>query len=161
LTREAIARIDPLLAFFDVRTMLQLTDRSLQLRRTVLTLAFAFAVAALFLSAIGVYGVLDYVVSQRKREFGIRLSLGCTTQQLFKMLLKDGMRLVGAGLAIGLFGVWPLRKIIEGQLFGVRSADPVIVGAILVILAGIAAVACVLPARRACKVDPSIVLNQE
>ena len=116
---------------------------------------------ALFLAALGVYGVLAYVVSQRSRELGIRLALGARPQELFTMVVRQGMRPVIAGAAIGLAVAFGVTTLIESLLFGIRAADPATYGVVLPTLAAVALGACALPALRATRVDPLIAIREE
>ena len=124
-------------------------------------LAISFGCVALFLSAVGIYGVLAYLVAQRTREIGIRIALGSTPSGVFRLVLREGLRLVGGGLVLGLAGAFALRRALENQIHGVRSADPLVIGIVIAMLGAIALAACVLPARRATRVDPAVVLNQQ
>ncbi len=159
--RAALAKVDSDLALFDVRTMNDRANLSLSSRRTAMTLAMGFGSLAVFLSAIGIYGVLAYHVSQRRREFGIRMALGSSTGRIVGQVLREALLLAGIGLLIGVGGSVGLQKVIANQLFGVRPLDPLVTGAALALLAGVAFVAAWVPARRATRVDPMIVLRCE
>ncbi len=161
MLRTAIARIDPELALFDVKTMEERAALSLASRRASLTLALAFGGLALFLAAIGIYGVLAYLVAQRRREIAIRMALGSTTTAVVKLVLKEGMTLVGVGLAFGLAGAVALQKAVASQIYGVRPSDPLVIGAVTLVLGAVALAACAAPAGRATRVDPIEVLRQE
>jgi putative ABC transport system permease protein len=121
----------------------------------------AFAGVAVFLAALGVYGVLAYVVSQRSRELGIRLALGARPRELFTMVIVQGMRPVVAGAAAGVAGAVALTRSIESLLFDVRAVDPTTYAGALITLGAIAFVACAAPARRATRVDPLAALREE
>jgi len=125
-----------------------------------MALATSFGLLSLFLSAIGTYGVLAYLVMQRAREIGIRIALGSTTLGIFKMVLQEGLWLVASGLILGLAGAVALRRSLESQIYGLGAMDPFVIGIVLITLGMIAMVACSLPARRATQVDPVTVLNQ-
>lgn len=157
--RAEIAKIDPEIALFDIRTMAQLTDSSLMSRRTAMTLAVAFAAVALFLSALGIYGVLAYLVEQRAREIGIRIALGSSAGGIFKLVLAEGTILVAGGLVLGLAAAVGLHRFLESQLYGIRSTNPWVITAAMLGLAAVALVACALPARRATRLDPIRVLT--
>ena len=116
--------------------------------------ASAFGLVALFLSAVGIYGVLAYLVAQRTKEIGIRLALGSTTGAVFRLVLREGALLVGAGLAAGLLGVLALGQTLQSQLFAVRATDPFVLAVTLAALALVAFTACAIPARRATRIDP-------
>jgi len=157
--RRAIAEIDPELALFDIRTMAELTDASLMSRRTAMVLSLGFAVMALFLAAVGLYGVLAYLVTQRTREIGIRLALGSTASGIFELVLREGLILVAVGLIVGLGGAVALRSAIESQVYGVRSFDPWVIGIVLLTLGAVALAASTVPAYRAARLDPVRVLS--
>jgi ABC-type antimicrobial peptide transport system permease subunit len=124
-------------------------------------LALAFGGLALFLSAIGVYGVLTYLVTQRRREIGIRVALGCTEAGIVKLVLREGLLLLAIGLLVGFAGAAALRKVVANQIYGVRPLDPLVLGGVAVLLGIIALAACALPARRAVRVDPVAVLTEQ
>jgi predicted permease len=157
--RAQVSRIDPEMPLFDVRTMNERTELSLMPRRTAMILALTFAAVALFLAAIGVYGVLTYLVTQRTKEIGIRIALGSSEKDVFGLLIREGALLVSIGLSLGFAGTIALRRAIENQIYGVRPLDPIVVGTVLLTLGLIALFACALPARRAMKVDPVTVLK--
>jgi predicted permease len=159
--RTAVARIDPELALFDVKTMGERTALSLSSRRTALILALAFGGLALFLSAIGIYGVLAYLVTQRRREIAIRVALGSTGVGVVRLVLREGLVLVGIGLAAGFAGAAALQKAIASQIYAVRPLDPLVIGCVTVLLGTIALAACAAPARRATRVDPIEELRYE
>ena len=159
--REAIAGIDPQLSFFDVRTMSARVERSLDRRRTPLMLSLAFAAIALLLASIGIYGVLAHQVSQRRREIGIRIALGSDAARVVRLVLREGLVLVGAGLAGGAIGAVALRRVIASELYNVDALDPLVIGAVTLTLAIAAAIACLAPARRAAKVSPLVALSDQ
>jgi predicted permease len=159
--RGEIAGIDPELALFDIETMADRAELSLSTRKTPMALAVGFGGLALFLSAIGIYGVLTYLVTQRRREIGIRAALGCSVAGIVKLVLSEGLVLVGTGLVLGIAGAAALRQAIENQLYGVRPLDPLVIGCVTLVLGLVALAACLLPARRATQVDPVIVLNEQ
>jgi predicted lysophospholipase L1 biosynthesis ABC-type transport system permease subunit len=158
--RAAIARIDPELALFDVKTMDERAALSMASRRTSLLLALAFGGLALFLSAIGIYGVLAYLVAQRRREIAIRVTLGSTGAGVVRLVLRECLALVTIGLAAGLAGAAGLQKAVANQIYGVRPFDPMVITAVTVLLGMIALAACAVPAWRAVKVDPVAVLKE-
>jgi len=120
-----------------------------------------FAGIALFLAALGIYGVLAYFVSQRSRELGIRLALGAKPQALFRMVVRQGMRPVAVGAALGLAGAVALTTVMQSLLFGVTAVDPAAYALATVTLAAIALAACAVPALRATRVDPLVALRDE
>lgn len=157
--RREVTALDPELPFFGVRTMQGRLDESLVTRRIPMLLAVAFAAVALFLSAIGIYGVLAYQVAQRRREIGIRMALGSSVRAVFGLVLGDGVKIVGIGLAAGFVGALATGRFIETQLFGVEALDPVVIASVAVILALVSFGAVSIPARRAAKVDPVVALG--
>lgn len=159
--RREIAQIDPELPFYGVRTMAERLATSLMDRRTPMLLATGFAAVALFLAAIGIYGVLAYQVSQRRREIGIRMALGAASGSIFNLVLREGGLIVGVGAAMGLAGAFLLRQTVQSQLYDTVAMDPLVVGTVGAMLMAVAIVACVLPARRAAKTDPLIALSDQ
>ena len=159
--RAQLAAIDPDLALFDVRTMAQREELSLSSRRTSMLLALAFGLLALFLAAIGIYGVLAYLVAQRRREIGIRVALGSTHSGIVKLVAREGFILVGVGLALGIIAAISFRSVIRSEIYGVGPLDPLVVGAVTVVFGIVALCACIVPARRAAQVAPKIVLNHQ
>jgi predicted permease len=157
--RGVIASLDRELPLFDVRPLDELVEKSLLNRRAPAQLALAFGVVALVLSAVGLYGVLAFLVTQRRREIGIRLALGSSTRAVFDLVLREGLLLLGVGFVAGGAGAFLLRSSLESQLFGVKAADPLVIGAASALLAVVALVACTLPARRATRIDPRMVLE--
>jgi predicted permease len=157
--RREISQIDPEMPLYSVKTMADRTSESLMDRRTPMLLATGFAVVALFLAAIGIYGVLAYQVSQRRREIGIRMALGAGANAIFSLVLREGGLIVGLGAAFGLIGAFLLRQVLQAQLYETGAMDPRIVAAVGGMLIAVALIACVLPARRAAKTDPLIALS--
>jgi putative ABC transport system permease protein len=159
--RAALGRLDAQLPFFNVRPMNDRLADALGPRRTPVVLAVCFAAVALFLSAVGVYGVLAYLVTTRTREIGIRLALGSGAQQVFRLVLGEGARIVGVGVAIGLFGSWVLRSALQSQLYGVEPLDASVWLMVAGALVLVALLACVLPAHRATRINPVVALTQQ
>jgi len=157
--RREIAQIDPEMPFYGVRTMDDRVSTSLMDRRTPMILATGFAGVALFLAAIGIYGVLAYQVSQRRREIGIRMALGAGANSIFTLVLREGGMVVGLGAVFGLVGAFLLRQTLQAQLYETGAMDPRVVVGVAGMLIAVALIACVLPARRAAKTDPLIALS--
>ena len=157
--RAEMAKIDSDVPLFEIRTMDERTQLSLTQRRAAMILGLAFASVALFLSAIGIYGVLTYLVTQRTREIGIRIALGSSAGSVFKLVIREGMLLVAIGLVVGLSGAAGMRSFIQSQIFGVGAMEPSVISLVVAGLTAVALAACVLPARRATRVDPASVLN--
>jgi putative ABC transport system permease protein len=158
--RAVMASIDPMVPLWDVRTMHERTELSLTTRRAVTVLILAFGSTALLLAALGIYGVLTYLVAQRTREVGIRIALGGTARHIVSLVLREGLVLTASGLVIGFAVAAGARTSIESQLYGVTSFDPWVVVSVVVTLVMVSVSACLVPARRATRVDPAIVLSQ-
>lgn len=158
--RAELAAVDPELALFDIRSMGERVELSLATQRTSLTLAMAFGAVALFLSATGIYGVLAYLVTQRRREIGIRVALGSSAGKVVELVLREGLALVGAGLVAGLAGAVAMQRAMASEVYGVRPLEPLVLGLVMATLAVVGLAACVLPARRALEVDPVRVLQE-
>ena len=159
--RAAIARLDPELPVFDVKTMEQIADESLVTRRWPMLLSMGFGVVALLLSALGIYGVLAYLVTQRTKEIGIRMAIGGAPRTIFDLVLKEGLVLLAAGFVAGGIGLLWLSRVLASQLYGVRPGDPVVIGLAALALGAIALVACAIPARRATRINPVVALGSE
>jgi predicted permease len=159
--REKIRQIDPTITMLEARTLQEAMDESFDTRRWVMLLMVAFAGMALFLSALGIYGVLAYDVSQRTREIGIRGAIGATRQQVVEMILKQGLLKAVIGLAIGLLGAWLLSRTMTSLLFQLTPNDPIVYLSVSVILLLVTLLASYLPARRASRIDPMVALRTE
>jgi ABC-type antimicrobial peptide transport system permease subunit len=158
--RAALLDIDPDLPFSDIQTMEERTTRSLVPQRLAMGLAAMFAVVALLLSMLGIYGVLAHLVARRSREIGIRLALGSTVRAIFYLVLREGVTLIGAGLMLGLAGAVATARALKGVVFGVEPTDPALLAGVAVATGCIALLACLAPARRATRVDPVDVLAE-
>ncbi len=159
--KSAIWRIDPDLALFNVARLDEALSASLDRQRFTTLMLLGFALAALLLSAIGIYGVVSFLVAQRRREIGIRMALGADRAEVFKTVVGAGMGLVAAGLFLGVAIALAAAGLVSSQLFGVGSRDPLTFVVVPAILALVALAACCLPARRASRVDPITVLRYE
>jgi len=159
--RGALAEIDSTQPIYDMQTLDQLVAKSLGQRRFTLTLMLLFGVIALVLSAVGIYGVMAFAVSQRTQEIGIRMALGASALDVLKLMLRNGMFLAVIGAVIGLAGAFAITRFMSSLLFGVSPTDVVTFGLVTAGLLLVALVACYLPARRATKVDPLIALRYE
>jgi putative ABC transport system permease protein len=159
--RQQVQAVDPNLPLFGEQTMDDLVSASLAQRRFAMQVVGLFGVLALFLAGIGIYGVMAYSVTQRTREIGIRLALGASSGAILRWLLGRGMRLTLIGVAAGLLGALAVGRLLRGLLFGVASTDVVTYAALTLLLAGVALLACYIPARRATKVDPLVALRYE
>lgn len=159
--RTKVRSLDPAIFFYDAGTLDQAVGSSFDNRRAVMLLLAAFAGLALFLSALGIYGVLAYDVSQRTREIGIRGAIGASREQIVGLILKQGLWKTGIGIVLGLTGAFLLSRYMTSLLFGVTPTEPVVYVAVSAMLIAVALLASYLPARRAAKIDPLVALRDE
>ena len=159
--RREVNSIDPDLALADIKTMDRLVSASLGPSRYRVVLLGIFATAALLLAAIGIYGVSAYAVSQRTHEIGIRIALGAQKRDILRLVVGQGMILSLIGVALGVAASVALTRSLSSLLYGVSSTDPVTFVAVVLLLIGVALLACYVPARRATNIDPMIALRNE
>jgi predicted permease len=159
MLRSALAAIDRDLPLSDVQTMRERTTGAFASQKLATTLASLFAGVALLLSAVGIYGVLAFVVARRTREIGVRLALGSSPRGIFQLVLNEGAAVVACGLALGLLGAFALRRVLEDHVYGVQPTEPAILASVALGAGAVALLACVSPAVRAARVDPLIVLK--
>lgn len=157
--RDAIWAVNPNLPLAGVRTLDDLLTRSMARTSFSLVMLGIAAAVALILGAIGIYGVISYVVSQRTRELGVRMALGAESGTVKGMVLKQGMLLTGGGLGLGLVAALGVTRLMEALLYGVDPVDPLTFGLVTLCLAAVALVACYVPAHRAAKVDPVVAIR--
>jgi predicted permease len=159
--RNAIWSVDSELPVPEMKTMQRIISDSVSERRFQTTLLAAFALAALALALVGIYGVISYSVNRRRNEIAIRMALGAGSAQVNRMVLGQGMRPVLAGLVMGIAVALVLGRLLQAMLFEIRPADPVVLAGVVVLLGAAAALACFTPARRAMRIDPAISLRYE
>jgi predicted permease len=152
--RAQVQAVDKNIAAYDIRPMAQVRSESVAQRRFVLMLVAAFGVLALVMAAVGVYGVMALIVSERTAEIGIRLALGAQPMQVLRAVVTQGVTLSAAGIVVGLLFASALAPLVATQLYGVRPLDPPTMVAVPAVLLAIAVLACIVPARRAMGIDP-------
>jgi putative ABC transport system permease protein len=156
-----VSSMDPNLAMADIKTMDQIVNESLLSDRFVVLLFATFAVTALVLAAIGIYGVMAFAVAERTREIGLRVALGAGRSQVLNLILKEGVVLALIGLGVGLVGALFIGRAIRSTLYGIGTVDFAAFAAVSVVLLASALLACYVPAQRATKVDPMVALRYE
>ena len=159
--RRVVQSMDATLPIVRLRTMEDVFGASVSRPRLLTQLLGTFAGLALLLAAIGTYGILAYTVSQRRREIGIHMALGATRGNVMNNVLGQGLRLTALGLAIGLAAAFGLTRLLQTQLFNVKPTDPMTMSAVSGFIAVVAFIACYIPASRATRVDPMVVLRDE
>jgi len=159
--RAQVQAVDPTLPVFGVQTLTQTLSDSLAQRRFSMEMITAFAATALLLAAIGIYGVISFMVTERRQEIGIRLALGAQRQNILAMVLGQGLRLAISGATAGLIGAVIIAELMATLLYGVRPTDPLTFIGVAFVFLGVALLACYLPARRAMRVNPMIALRYE
>jgi len=161
IVRQEVQRVDPALPLGDIKPMDRVLAESVDPPRFVMLLMTAFAALALTLAAVGIYGILTFMVSHRRREIGIRLALGAQPSAMLRMIVREGVGLALIGCAIGVVGAFVGGRALSGFLFSIEPWDPATLGGVLLVVLGVAAVACVVPGRRAAAEDPSSALRVE
>jgi putative ABC transport system permease protein len=159
--RAQVAALNKDQAVFNVRTMEQTVAKSVAPRRFSMLLLMVFAVVALGLACLGIYGLMSYTVAQRTREIGVRMALGAQVRDVLKLVIGQGMKLALVGVVLGLVAALALTRTMKTLLFGINATDPITFAAIALLLIAVALLACFVPARRATKVDPLLALRQE
>ena len=159
--KRAIWRVDRDQPVWRVRALDRAIGESLGPPTVTMGLTSSFALLALLLAAVGVYGVTSYAVARRTHEVGIRMALGARGAQVLRMVVRQGMRSIVIALAIGLLGALGATRLLASQLYGVRATDPLTFVAVPLLLALVALAACWIPARRASRVDPVVALRME
>ena len=159
--RRVVQSMDSTLPIVKLRTMEDVFGASVSRPRLLAQLLGIFAGLALLLAAIGTYGILAYTVTERKKEIGIHMALGATRGNVLGRILGQGMRLTGVGLVVGLVAAFGLTRLLQTQLFNVKPTDPATMAAVAGVISLVAFVACYIPANRATRVDPMVVLRDE
>jgi ABC-type antimicrobial peptide transport system permease subunit len=159
--RDIVASLDSAQPAFEFKTMQERVEETWATPRLMSFLLVCFALLALTLAVVGLYGVMSFNGVRRMREIGVRLALGAMPAQIRAMMLGQGMRLLGGGLLLGFVGAFALSRVIRSLLFGVNANDPLIYGAVTLVLVCAALVACWIPARRASRVNPMVTLRAE
>jgi len=159
--REQIKAIDPELPPFNIQTMNDVLYSSLARERFTTILLIIFAGVALVLAAIGVYGIISYGVTQRVQEVGVRMALGAQTRDVLKLIIGQGLKLVLIGTMVGAAAAFATTRFISDLLYQVSATDPLTFGATSLLIAGVAFLACYVPARRAASVDPIEAIRTE
>jgi putative ABC transport system permease protein len=161
VARAAVHELDANQPTGRIRAMQTVVSEAVARQRFTMFLAGTFAALALVLCLVGLYAVVSYSVAERTHELGVRLALGASPSRLLSLVLVDGLKIVGLGVALGLAGALALARFLETQLFGVKAHDPGTFLAVSVLLFGAAIAGCMIPARRATRVDPMTALRAE
>jgi predicted permease len=159
--RQAAEKAEGSAVLYDVRPMMDIVARSVATQRLTMILLSVFSALALVLSAVGIYGVISYLTGQRTHEIGVRMALGASRQDVLRMILGGGMKITLAGVGIGIAAALGLTRLITKIIYGVNATDPITFVGVAVLLAGVALLACYIPARRAMRVDPMVALRYE
>jgi putative ABC transport system permease protein len=159
--REDVQALDPDLPIFDIKTLEQQFRDGFLLQRLGAVMVGAFGALALALAAVGLFGLVSFSVGQRTHEIGVRMALGAQRRDVINLVLRQGLALTAVGVAVGLAGAAGLMRLISSLLYGVKPTDPLTLSLATLTLAGVAFLACYIPARRATKVDPIVALRYE
>jgi predicted permease len=161
LVREQVQSVDPTLPVSDTQTLSETVSASLSERRFSMEMVALFALTALLLAGLGIYGVISYMVSERTHEIGIRVALGAQKRNMQRIVVREGLALALAGAAVGFVCALVVSHLMAGMLYGVRPTDPLTFAGVAFLLIGVALLACYIPARRATRVDPLVALRHE
>ena len=162
--KQAVARLDPDMPIYNIRTLdrqIASSPMGMAPLRFGAVIAGAQGVIALFLASLGLYGLISHSVKRRTHEVGIRMAMGATSRSVVNLVLRNGLKLAGIGLALGLLAALGLTRFLRGLLYGVPTFDPVSFAAVAAVLIGVGILACWWPAHRAAKVDPVVALRSE
>ena len=161
LLRQAVREIAPAAALHDITTPMEQVEESVSQERLLAGLASFFGAVTLSLASLGLYGLIAHAMRRRTREIGVRMALGAQPADVLRMALGGGLRLVLTGATLGVAGALALTRLASGALYGVAPSDPLTIAAAVLLLTGVALLACWLPARRAARVDPAVALRYE
>ncbi|HEY0728689.1 MAG TPA: FtsX-like permease family protein, partial [Pyrinomonadaceae bacterium] len=159
--RAEVKNFDPNQVIWRTQTLEELLGTSVAPRRFNMLLLGIFASVALVLAAVGLYGVMSYSVSWRTHEIGIRMALGAKRADVLRLVIRQGMTMALIGLGVGLLGAFAMSRVIAGLLYGVSPKDPLTFAGVSIVLLAVALLACLLPARRATRVNPIVALRSE
>jgi predicted permease len=159
--REEVSKLDSRQVMYEAMTLDEIVTRSVRAQRFSMILLGAFALLALVLASIGIYGVISYLVGQRVNEIGVRMALGAQRKDILRMIVGEGARLAAIGAGVGILAALALTRLMASQLYGVSVTDPLTFTGVAIILVGVALFACYIPARRAMRVDPMVALRYE
>jgi predicted permease len=159
--RHAVEKVDSTAVLYEVRPMQEIVAGSVAKQRMAMYLLTAFSSLALLLSAVGIYGVISYLAGQRTHEIGIRVALGASRADVLRLVLGEGMRIALAGVGVGIVAALGLTRLLTQIIYGVGANDPITFAGVAILLTAVALLACYLPARRAMRVDPIVVLRYE
>jgi ABC-type antimicrobial peptide transport system permease subunit len=162
--KQAVAQLDPEMPIYNIRTLdhqIASSPMGMAPLRFGAAIAGAQGAIALFLATLGLYGLISHSVKRRTHEIGIRMAMGATSSSVVNLVLRNGLKLAGIGLALGLLAALGLTRFLQGLLYGVSASDPLGFAAVAAVLTGVAFLACWWPAHRAAKVDPVVALRNE
>ena len=159
--REQVQSVNPELPVYGAQTLADALSASLAARRFLMEMVACFAATALLLAALGIYGVISYIVSERTRDIGIRLALGAQRENILGMVLRQGLGLAISGAVVGLVAALIASHLMAGLLYGVRPTDPLTFIGVTLLLTVVALAACYIPARRAMRINPLIALRYD
>ncbi len=159
--RQVVANLDPNLPVYGLKTLIEQVNETTFSDRFVTALSLAMGLLAALLAAVGLYGVMAYVVARRTREIGIRMALGASRETIGWLVLREVFRMTAVGVLIGLPAAFGVGWLIQSLLFGVKASDPYVFALTVILLAVVTFLASVLPARKAARVDPMVALRYE
>lgn len=159
--RAEVRGLDPTLPVYGVKTVAEFMSRSLAGPKALALIVSMFAVLALALATVGVYGLMSFSVSQKRHELGIRMALGASKRDVLALFLKQAASLVGIGLAMGLALAWAVTRLLSSLLYGVSESNPAVFASVAILLAVVALAGSFFPSRRAARLDPIVALRHE